>query len=707
MKRKSAQPIVLCSLLIACSLNLVLSGCGMLGVSSGSPTTPPATSVKVTVTPSSAQVRDGGTQQFSVSVTGSSNTAVTWTVNAVAGGNSSVGTISSSGLYTAPASVPNPNTITVTATSAADSSASGSGAVTLENPIPIITSLQPATINVGNFTLTVNGTGFAPGAWVVFGGQGLTTTTQVVSSTQLIATGTATNQQVGQVIVQVKNPAPGGAGSNTYGEEVLNPVNEVTAMVAARFLEQSSWGPTPASITQVEQLGLQAYLNQQFAAPVSTYVTPGTKDDITFVQKQFFVNATQGQDQLRQRVAFALSEIMVISEVKIGDPSAFSLWMNMMQKDAFGNFSALLNDATLSSAMGYYLDMGNNDGCSGCTPNENYAREIMQLFSIGLVQLNPDGTPQLDASGNPIPTYTQGTIDGFAHVFTGWSYPPAGSGFYANPNFAGPMLPYDSNHDKGAKLLLNGVTLAAGGNIQDDLNAGLQNIFNHPNVGPFISKQLIQKLVTSNPSSDYVTRVTTVFNDNGSGVRGDLKAVVSAILLDPEARRGDDPTQVQASDGHLREPVLFMMTMLRGVNATTDGADLMYYASDMRQEPFNSPTVFNFYPPNFQISGTQLLGPEFSIFNSSTTVSRINFINDLIFGNVCSTTHTNISAYVTAAADVNTLLDLVSANLMHGQMSDNMRSTLVTALSGITAPTDRANAALYLVGSSSQFQVEH
>jgi len=357
--------------------------------------------------------------------------------------------------------------------------------------------------------------------------------------------------------------------------------------------------------------------------------------------------------------------------------------------------------------MGYYLDMGNNDGCSGCTPNENYAREIMQLFSIGLVQLNPDGTPQLDASGNPIPTYTQGTIDGFAHVFTGWSYPPAGSGFYANPNFAGPMLPYDSNHDKGAKLLLNGVTLAAGGNIQDDLNAGLQNIFNHPNVGPFISKQLIQKLVTSNPSSDYVTRVTTVFNDNGSGVRGDLKAVVSAILLDPEARRGDDPTQVQASDGHLREPVLFMMTMLRGVNATTDGADLMYYASDMRQEPFNSPTVFNFYPPNFQISGTQLLGPEFSIFNSSTTVSRINFINDLIFGNVCSTTHTNISAYVTAAADVNTLLDLVSANLMHGQMSDNMRSTLVTALSGITAPTDRANAALYLVGSSSQFQVEH
>jgi uncharacterized protein (DUF1800 family) len=204
-----------------------------------------------------------------------------------------------------------------------------------------------------------------------------------------------------------------------------------------------------------------------------------------------------------------------------------------------------------------------------------------------------------------------------------------------------------------------------------------------------------------------VNRVNQVFSDNGSGVRGDLKAVVTAILMDPEARRGDDPAQVGANDGHLKEPLLFMMNLLRANNATTDGANLMYYASNMKQEPFNSPTVFNFYPPNYQVPGTQLLGPEFKIFNSTTAIYRINFVNDLVYGSVSSTTKTDISGYVSAAADVNTLLDMVSANLMHGQMSDAVRSTLATTLTGITNTTRRAKAALYLVGSSSQYQVEH
>jgi uncharacterized protein (DUF1800 family) len=269
------------------------------------------------------------------------------------------------------------------------------------------------------------------------------------------------------------------------------------------------------------------------------------------------------------------------------------------------------------------------------------------------------------------------------------------------------MLPYDAHHDKGSKLLLNGVTLAAGGTIQADMTAALQNIFNHPNVGPFISKQLIQKLVTSNPSPDYVTRVTQVFNDNGSGVRGDLKAVVTAILLDPEVRRGDDPTQVQSSDGHLREPLLHMMAVMRALNTSTDGGNLMYYASDMRQQPFVPTTVFNFYPPNYQIPGTQLLGPEFKILNSSTTISRINFVNDLVFGSVGSGTKTETSSYVAVAGDVNKLLDLVSLNLLHGQMSDSMRNTLSSTLSAITDNTRRAQTALYLTGGSSEFQVEH
>lgn len=680
----------------------------MASQTSFSLTIDPPLTIAVKVSPATAQVRDGGSQQFSAAVTGSSNTAVTWSVNGVAGGNSTVGTVDAKGLYKSPAILPNPNTVKVTATSVADARASASATTTLENQIPTLASVAPKSVNVGNFTLTVTGTNFVHGAAVVFGGQLLTTT--YVSGTQLTAKGTATSQQVGQVQVLVQNPDPGSADSNALAEQVAALQNLVTAPVAARFLEQSSWGPTPTTIAQVQQAGLQAYLTQQFSAPVSTYKKPGAKDDLTFVQKQFFVNAMQGQDQLRQRVSFAFSQIMVISAFKIGDPTAFSLWMNMMQKDAFGNFSTLLNDVTLSPSMGYYLDMGNNDGCSSCSPNENYAREVLQLFSIGLMQLNPDGTPQLDSSGNTIPTYTQDTIEGFSHTFTGWSYPPAPgqtAQFYANPYFSGPMLPYDPHHDKGSKLLLNGVTTSAGGTAQADLDAAIQNIFNHPNVGPFISKQLIQKLVTSNPSPDYVTRVTQVFNDNGKGVRGDLKAVVNAILMDPEARRGDDPAQVLPTDGHLREPLLHMMTMMRAVNTTTDGANLMYYADNMKQQPFVPTTVFNFYPPNFEIPDTQLLGPEFKILNSSTDIARINFVNDLVYGSVSNTTKTDISAYVGVAGDVNKLLDMVSLNMLHGQMSDGMRSTLSSTLTAITNNKSRAMAALYLTGSSSQFQVEH
>jgi uncharacterized protein (DUF1800 family)/sugar lactone lactonase YvrE len=489
-------------------------------------------------------------------------------------------------------------------------------------------------------------------------------------------------------------------------------VGQVSAQVAARFLEQSSWGPTPATIAQVQQIGLQAYLQQQFNAPVSTYPTPATGAGLTSVQQQFFVNAMQGQDQLRQRVSFALSEIMVVSAVKVANPSAFSLWMNMLQNDAFGNFYNLLNDVTLSPTMGFYLDMGNNNGCKTCRPNENYAREVQQLFTIGLTQLNLDGTPQLDQNGNMIPTYTQSTVDGFAGVFTGWSYPPAPgktAAFGGAAYYSGPMLPYNSNHVSGSMFLLDGTTLSAGGTIQADLASALQNIFNHPNVAPFISQQLIQKLVTSNPSPAYIGRVAQVFNNDGNGVVGDMQAVVTAILLDPEARRGDDPTQLQPSDGHLREPLLHMMTALRAVNTTTDGVNLSTYATNMLQPPFLAPDVFNFYPPNYQIPGTQVLGPEFNILNASTTFARINFINDLIYKTVGPHTTTNISPYVAAAGNVSNLLALVNTNIMHGQMPGDMYNTLFSTLSSsaFTNPTTTAQAVLYLTLSSSQFQVEH
>ena len=664
--------------------------------------------VKVAVAPASASVRTNDKQQFTATVTGTSNTSITWAVNGVAGGNSTVGTIDSKGLYTTPPKVPNPTTVKVTATSAADTRAVATSSVSLLNAIPVALTVSPASINVGDFSISVTGGKFAFGAVVVLGGQFLPTT--YVSSNQVTATGTATAALTGTQSLAVQNPNPGSTTSKPITLLVLNPALQVNATTAARFLEQSTFGPTQGTFLHVQQVGLQGFLNEQFAAPISKYTAPGASDDIRFAQKQFFVHAAQGQDQLRQRVAFALSQIMVISAVKIGDPSAHTLWMNMMQNDAFGNFLTLLKDVTLSPAMGNYLDMANNDGCSGCAPNENYAREVMQLFSIGLVQLNQDGTPMLDGSGNPLPSYDQDTIEGFAHTFTGWSYPPMpgkSAAFYSQPYYSGPMVPFESHHDKGSKLLLNGNLVPAGGTSASDLDAAMQSIFNHPNVGPFISSQLIQKLVTSNPSPEYVGRVAQVFNDNGLGVRGDLKAVVSAILLDPEARRGDDPSLAQASDGKLKEPVLHIVSMLRALKATTDGDQLMYYASDMRQEPFNSPTVFNFYPPNFVIQNTTLLGPEFKIFNQTTTTSRINFVNDLVYGNVGANTKTDISGYVAVAGDVNALIDAVAGVLVHGQLSADARNTLVTALSGISDNTRRAKAAIYLIGSASQAQVQH
>jgi len=662
--------------------------------------------VVVTITPTSVSLRTGQSFQFKATVTGTTNTGIIWKVSNAVGGTPYVGIISTNGLYTAPPAVPGKGMVDIVAASVED----GSGALchaAILSSLPVLAAVLPTPIPVGNFTVSVSGSNFLNGAQIVFNGTLLPTT--FISATSLSATGTSS--AAGTAILQVINPGTGSPTSNALQVQVGASNNGVTASAAGRLLEQSTFGPTPALIQHVQQVGLQGFLTEQFNATASTYPTPGANDDISLVKKRFFTNALKGTDQLRQRTAWALAQVFVVSNQKIGDPTAFTEWMKMLQKDAFGNFATLLTDVTLSPTMGRYLDMVNNDKPnSGSEPNENYAREILQLFSIGLAQLNPDGTPQVDGNGIPVPTYTQDTIIGFAHVFTGWTYPTksGATARFGNPEYyVGPMIPFDNHHDTGTKLLLNGATLGSGGTSQVDLTAALQNIFLHPNVGPFISKQLIQHLVTSNPSPEYVARITGAFNDNGSGVRGDLKAVINAILMDPEARRGDDVAQVQPSDGKLKEPVLFMTNLLRTMNATSDGANLDSYASDMKEEPFESPTVFNFYPPDNGIPGTTLLGPEFRIFNSTTAISRVNFVNDLVYGSISSTTTTDISTYLGLAPNPGALVDSLANVMLHGQISDNARSTIVTTITGITDNTRRTKSAIYLIGSSSQFQVQH
>jgi uncharacterized protein (DUF1800 family) len=538
----------------------------------------------------------------------------------------------------------------------------------------------------------------------------------------------------------------GGGGSNTAATPPpASP--SVDATDAARLLEQATFGVTASDVAHVQSVGIGAYINEQMAYPPTQYTgysyTPHTapvgcigdgsnppdasslcardKYSPFQVQRDFFMHALNNPDQLRQRVAFALSQIMVVSSVTIYEAYGLADYQNILLKDALGNYRTLLQDVTLSPTMGRYLDMANSNETNpqnGTVPNQNYAREVLQLFSIGLVELNPDGTLQLDASGAPIPTFDGATINGFASVFTGWTYPPlpGATSQWTNPiNFDGTLAAFPDHHQPGTKALLNGYTVAANQTPEQDLANALDNIFNHPNVGPFISKQLIQHLVTSNPSPAYVARIAAVFANNGQGVRGDLSAVVRALLTDTEAR-GDAPAT--NAFGHLREPALFITSTLRNLGGRSDGV-LPRSASSAMGEPIFSPeTVFNFYPPSYQIPGTPTLAPEFGIDNAATALARANFVNTVIMQGgaaadptVSGSTGTSIDLTPLAGAANNTaLIAQLNQTLMHGALSSAASNIILTAANSIAAnstdPLATARAATYLILTSAQYQVE-
>jgi uncharacterized protein (DUF1800 family) len=700
-------------LAIAGGLSLLLSGCaGLTGAKSGS-STQPSGEITVAVAPGSAAVRVAETQAFTATVAGTTNTNVTWSVNGVAGGSPALGTIDSTGKYSAPSVLPTPNTITVTATSAADTTKQGVGAVTLQNPMPVLGSVSPNTIAPGAFALTVTGSNFVKGAVVNFAGQALTTT--FVSTTELDATGTATLAQGGSVAVTVQNPDPGGATSSIVMARVLTG-SPVSAVAAVRFLEQSTFGPTPELVTQVQQLGFDIFLQSQFAAPTSSYPDPATTDDgLTKVQNKFFLNAVNDPDQLRQRLAFALNEIWVVSQNKVDDPTGYTNYMRALTNDALGNYYDVMKDVTLTPAMGHFLDMVDNDKpATGQHANENYARELMQLFTLGLGQLNSDGTARLDSSGNPIPTYTQDDVMALGRSFTGWTYPTEAGATLAKHNppfYGGPMVPFESNHDSGAKTLL-GQPVPAGESAEQELDTVLTIIFNHSNLPPFVALQLIEKLITSNPSPAYVSRVASAFssgkfNSYGTGKRGDMQATVAAILLDPEARRGDSATTAESSDGKLREPVVMVVSLARAFHATTDGTGFTTFSGNMSQTLFNAGSVFNFFPPVNPIPGTTLNGPEFAIFNTNTALSRVNFINSLVYGTISSGTKVDLTPVMNAGTP-DQMLDWLNNLFLHGTMSSSMRQSIITAIGavGSTDTKNQARTAIYLVASSSQYQVQ-
>ena len=552
-----------------------------------------------------------------------------------------------------------------------------------------------------------------------------------------------------------------------------------------RLLNQATFGASQAEAAAVKSMGITNWLNAQFAKPMSGY--PATRYNkiqlnetadcttrdplgqnypanspqatcvrdhlsLAMMQRDLFTNAAYGQDQLRQRVAWALSQILVISAVEQDLSRAYVMarYQQIMFEEAFGNFKNILKRITVSPAMGNWLDAVNNDRpdpTRGRVPNENYAREIMQLFSIGLVELKMDGTPLLDGLGQEIPTYDQDDIKEFARVFTGYTYAnPDGSpitkknGVFYNADMGVYPGTATTGHDPDVKTLLSTAVgsppqvVPAGQTPQKDLDDAVDNVFNHHNTAPFIAKQLIQRLVTGDPSPAYVQRVATVFNNpaNPQG-RGDLKAVVKAILLDPEARYGQ--WQLPDTFGKLREPLLKITQMWRAMEARSTGGRIGTLApwppieEQIGQAPMRSPTVFNFFKPDFEQPGEVeqrgLVSPEFQILTDTAVVATPNYFFHEVFCDYTGSTNCWASDDPTtmqmnedrdaalAATDPAGLVDEYSALFMSGQMSPFMRNVLITRLNQLTEDNygqdlgrTRVQHALYLILNSPEYSIQ-
>jgi uncharacterized protein (DUF1800 family) len=517
----------------------------------------------------------------------------------------------------------------------------------------------------------------------------------------------------------------GGGGTTPTTPAPPPPAAPLLASDAARFLTQATFGATDAAISQVQTEGYAAWIAEQEAMPVSAShvaimqarrALPGAPNpSVNEWYGSFWQQAVTAPDQLRERVKFALSEIFVVSvaDPNVNELSAASFY-DMLGANAFGNFRTLLEQVSLHPAMGVYLTWIANqkaDTTTGRHPDQNYARESMQLMTIGLYQLNADGTQKLDGAGQPIPTYSAADIAGLADVFTGYSWfsPTPTTTTFLGGNRAStaiitPMIPYPSFHATTAKTFL-GVTIPASATSDPagDLKIALDTLFNHPNVGPFISRQLIQRLVTSNPSPAYVGRVAAVFNNDGKGVRGNLGAVVQAILLDPDARTTSAAT-ADPNFGKLREPVIRMANWMRAFNAQSASGGWLETSTasntSLAQAPLTSSSVFNFFRPGYVAPGTKTgklgyVAPEFQIADEVSVAGYLNTMQSAITSGVGIGRDITV-AYATEvgiANDANALADRMNLLLLNGQMSTALRTRIVDAVNAVAIPGGTATQA--------------
>jgi len=559
---------------------------------------------------------------------------------------------------------------------------------------------------------------------------------------------TKTRTQLATLLVStlLLSACGGSSGGGATNPPTQSPAPPTVAELngASRLAAQATFGMSYADIESIARQGKEEWLDSQFNVPMSDHGSVVAdlvrrrdagefaqyEEDIEFLiyfrRLAWWHQTVTAQDALRQRVAFALSEIFVVSDnvdSLIVFPTALSNYYDTLLANAFGNYRDLLRDVTLHPAMGIYLSHVNNrrsDPANNTFPDENYAREVMQLFSIGLFELNIDGSEQLDNNADPIPTYSNVEIREFAKIFTGLSYGGPNS-YFGNtfPQFLVPMAMFDAAHEPGSKNLLNGTVVPAGQTGSQDIDAAIDNLFNHPNVGPFIGKQLIQRLVTSNPSPAYIERVARAFNGDSSGVRGDMQAVVRAVLLDPEAAAA---TTTMAEFGKLREPVVRYASILRQFGAnSSDGfiANTGYFLQELgKQHPLSAPSVFNFFLPAHspagEIAAAGLVAPEFQITTSNSIVGISNLIDFVILADFVtdspppfSVVSLNYDEYTEIAADVNALLDRLDIVLTSGTLDAATRQAVETVIADLDDTNLRVRIAIYMILLSSDYAVRH
>ena len=516
-----------------------------------------------------------------------------------------------------------------------------------------------------------------------------------------------------------------------------------------RLLEQGTLGPTEGLIQEVIAKGASQWIDEQLALNITRItqypyyrivssvnciddttppITPeqfcgtyhNSHDPVAW---EFYRQSRTAPDQLRMRMAHVWHQILVLNNIGVSYTYGIADFQQRLRDRAFGTFEDLLLNFALSPQMGVFqnwvLNVPEHDGIK---PNENFARELMQLFTIGVNALNEDGTPKTDAAGHLIPAYTQADVTAMSRVLTGYCFAPVPGApvmWSGDHYFFGDMIAFDQFHDQGAKSLFNGlVTLPPNSGAVADVRTAIHALVNHPNTPPSISKQLIQKMVTSSPSPGYVARIVAVFKDNGKGVRGDLAAVTRAILLDPEARGA---RRYETQYGRLREPVLFWTSMLRALDVTTDGYWPHQLTGGSGQRLFNAPTVFNYYPADGTLLGSSVPAPEFALFGTSGFLDRATQVNGLLFNadgglwgpqpwvkNATGTPSPSLAAFLPDAQNPDTLVERLNRLFLHGTMRAEMRATILTTLGRIPA-TDalrRVKMAINLVLVSVDYQVQ-